>query len=259
MLKTFLLVWLAVAVAIGLTAWLLPGVEINGGFGSLLVISAVFGFVNAIIGTIVKLLTLPLTVMTLGLFALVVNALMLLITDWWVDRLDVDGFLTALLATVLISLFSTILQIFLIGRGDDDKEPDRVRRIANTVRHLRCRAPPHDLHGCGLVDQNGAQQRPLLARPSESSLDDERVTAGADHLHHRPDHHGDRLGTDRPRPHPRRPRPPRRHRSPRRPRTSSAPALPESSDRTSSSRGSPNWSRGHTTPRFTSPRANRAR
>ena len=93
MVKTFLLVWLAVAVAIGLTAWLMPGVEINGGFGSLLVISAVFGLVNAIIGTIVKLLTLPLTVMTLGLFALVVNTLMLLITDWWVDRLDVDGFL----------------------------------------------------------------------------------------------------------------------------------------------------------------------
>jgi putative membrane protein len=119
MLKRFLLIWLAVAVAIGLTAWLLPGVEVSGGFGSLLVISAAFGLVNAILGSITKLLTMPLTIMTLGLFALVVNALMLLITDWWIDRLDVDGFLTALLATVLISLFSTIVQVIVLGRDDD--------------------------------------------------------------------------------------------------------------------------------------------
>jgi putative membrane protein len=119
MLKRFLWIWLALAVAIGLTAWLLPGVDINGGFGSLLLIAAVFGFVNAILGSIVKLLTMPLTIMTLGLFALVVNALMLQITDWWLDRIDVDGFLTALFATVLISLFSTILQVVVLGRDDD--------------------------------------------------------------------------------------------------------------------------------------------
>jgi putative membrane protein len=122
MLKRFLFIWVTLAVAIGLTAWLLPGVEINGGFGSLLLISAVFGFVNAILGTIVKLLTMPLTVITLGLFALVVNALMLQITDWWLDRLDVDGFLTSLFATVLISLFSTILQVVVLGRGDENKD-----------------------------------------------------------------------------------------------------------------------------------------
>ena len=119
MLKRFLWIWLAVAVAIGLTALLLPGVDINGGFGSLLLIAAVFGFVNAILGTIVRLLAMPLTIITLGLFALVVNALMLQITDWWLDRLDVDGFLTSLVATVLISLFSTILQVVVLGRDHD--------------------------------------------------------------------------------------------------------------------------------------------
>ena len=119
MLKRFLWIWLALAVAIGLTTWLLPGMSINGGFGSLLLIAAVFGFVNAILGTIVKLLTMPLTVITLGLFALVVNALMLQITDWWLDRLDVDGFLTSLFATVLISLFSTVLQVIVLGRDND--------------------------------------------------------------------------------------------------------------------------------------------
>ena len=117
MIKRFLLTWLTLAVAIGLTAWLLPGVDIKGGFGSLLLISAAFGLINAILGTIMKLLTMPITIMTLGLFALVVNALMLLITAWWLDRLEVDGFLTALFATVLISLFSTVLQLVL-GRDD---------------------------------------------------------------------------------------------------------------------------------------------
>ena len=74
MIKRFLLTWLTLAVAIGLTAWLLPGVDIKGGFGSLLLISAAFGLINAILGTIMKLLTMPITIMTLGLFALVRSA-----------------------------------------------------------------------------------------------------------------------------------------------------------------------------------------
>lgn len=109
--------WLAIAIAIGLTAWLLPGMDVNGGFFALLLIAGVFGLVNAVLGRLLKLLTLPLTLMTLGLFSLVVNALMLLLTAWWLDRLDVDGFLTALLATLLISLFSTVAQMIVL-RGD---------------------------------------------------------------------------------------------------------------------------------------------
>jgi putative membrane protein len=115
--RLFLWSWLAIAIAVGLTAWLLPGMDVNGGFFALLVIAAVFGLVNSILGRILKLLTLPLTVMTLGLFSLVINALMLLFTAWWLDRLDVDTFWTALVATLLISLFSTILQMIVLRRG----------------------------------------------------------------------------------------------------------------------------------------------
>ncbi|HEY4611007.1 MAG TPA: phage holin family protein, partial [Ilumatobacteraceae bacterium] len=114
--RKFVWTWLAIALAIGLTAWLLPGMDVNGGFFALLLIAAVFGLVNAVIGRILKLLTLPLTLMTLGLFSLVINAFMLLLTDRWLDRLDVDGFVTALLATLLISLFSTIAQMIVLGR-----------------------------------------------------------------------------------------------------------------------------------------------
>src|SRR4029077_5786209 len=95
-MRKFLWTWLALAVAIRLTAWLLPGMDVNGGFFALLLIAAVFGLVNAVIARILKLLTLPLSLMTLGLFSLVINALMLLLTDRWIDRLDIDGFLTAL-------------------------------------------------------------------------------------------------------------------------------------------------------------------
>jgi putative membrane protein len=113
-----LLVWLVLAVAIGLTAWLVPGMEVNGGFGSLVLIAAVFGLVNAIIGRIVKLLTLPLTVLTLGLFGFVITALMLWLTDWWVDRLDIDGIGPTLVAALLISVFSSILQYFVFRHED---------------------------------------------------------------------------------------------------------------------------------------------
>src|SRR4029450_13762184 len=82
MLKRFLLGWLAIAIAVGLTACLLPGMDVDGGFGSLLIIAAVFGLVNAILGSILRVLTIPLTVMTLGLFSLVVNAILLLVTAW---------------------------------------------------------------------------------------------------------------------------------------------------------------------------------
>jgi putative membrane protein len=116
--RRFLWSWLAVAIAIGLTAWLLPGMDVNGGFFALALIAGVFGLVNAVIGRIVKLFTLPLTIMTLGLFSLVINALMLLLTAWWLDRLDVDGFVTALLATLLISLFSTITQMIVLRNRD---------------------------------------------------------------------------------------------------------------------------------------------
>ena len=113
-MRRFLWSWLAVAIAIGLTAWLLPGMDVKGGFFALVLIAAVFGLVNTVIGRILKLFTLPLTIMTLGLFSLVINALMLLLTAWWLDRLDIDGFVTALLATLLISLFSTIAQMIVM-------------------------------------------------------------------------------------------------------------------------------------------------
>jgi putative membrane protein len=114
MLRWILTKWLVLAIAIALTAALFPGIEIDGGVGSLLVIAAVFAVVNAVLGPIAKLLALPLIFLTLGLFALVINALLFLFTDWLVDSLEVDGFLPALGGAVVISLVVLLLE-FLIA------------------------------------------------------------------------------------------------------------------------------------------------
>lgn len=113
MLIRLLLRWFLLATAIGLTAGLLPGVHIDGGVGSLLWIAALFGLINLIVGTILKVLTIPLIVLTLGLFAIVINAAMFALTAHWSSALTVDGFGWDLLAALCISLFSLAVELAL--------------------------------------------------------------------------------------------------------------------------------------------------
>jgi putative membrane protein len=113
MLAYLLVRWVILAVTIGLAALLLPKVDVDGGAFALMGIALVFSLVNVLLGTILRILTLPLTVMTLGLFALVVNAVLVSVTDWISDDLSVDGFLPAFLAAILISVVSTVLNFAL--------------------------------------------------------------------------------------------------------------------------------------------------
>jgi len=71
------------AVALWVTTLILAAIGITGGVGNLLIVAIIFGLVNAFIRPVVKLLSLPLTLITLGLFTLVINALMLLLTVGW--------------------------------------------------------------------------------------------------------------------------------------------------------------------------------
>jgi putative membrane protein len=107
--------WVLLAVAIALTAWLLPGMDVSGGVLTYLWIAVIFSFVNVILGPILHLLSLPITVITLGLFALVVNAALVGITAWISDDLSVDGFLPAFFAAILISVFSAVLSLLTPG------------------------------------------------------------------------------------------------------------------------------------------------
>jgi putative membrane protein len=110
-LVVLLVTWLVVAVAFGITSWLLPGMDVSGGFGSYLWISALFGLVNALIGTILRRLTLSLSLLTLGLFSLVVSAVVLAVTDALTDRLTIDDFFwTTIWAAIILAFVTVVLE-----------------------------------------------------------------------------------------------------------------------------------------------------
>lgn len=108
-MRTLLIRWAILAVGIAAAAWLFDGVQVAGGFWSYVWVAAILGLVNAVVRPILILLTLPLTILTLGLFILVVNAITLGITDWLTTAIDIDGFWTTLLAALVISLVSWAL------------------------------------------------------------------------------------------------------------------------------------------------------
>lgn len=107
------------ALAILLATWLIDGFDLVGSDTTggllviLLVVSALFGVINAVVKPIVKLLALPLYILTLGLFTLVVNALMLLLTAWVTEHTDwglrVDGFWVAVWAGLIVSIASLLV------------------------------------------------------------------------------------------------------------------------------------------------------
>jgi putative membrane protein len=106
MLRYVLVVWASLVIAFAITAALVPSVDIDGGVLTLIGIAAVFGLVNAIIGPLLRLLSLPLMLITFGLFALVINAALLGIAAGLLDALDVGGFFSTVLAAFLISVIS---------------------------------------------------------------------------------------------------------------------------------------------------------
>lgn len=110
------------AIAIWLTSLILSGFSFEGSLISLVLVSVLFGLINAFIRPLVKLLTLPINVVTLGLFTLVINTLMLMLTVWLSGSLSLTGgffenFLTAFIGAIIISIISGLLSWFLI---DDD-------------------------------------------------------------------------------------------------------------------------------------------
>jgi putative membrane protein len=125
MIGSLLVRWALLAGAFAITAWLLSGLDVSGGFWGYVWVSALFGVVNAVVGTIVRILTLPLTLLTLGLFLIVVNALMLELTDAITAHLTIDEFFwTAIWAAIILSLTTVVLDAlvgYLLGRRDDRK------------------------------------------------------------------------------------------------------------------------------------------
>ena len=92
--------------AVFLTAYLLPGVHVTN-FGYALLVAAVLSVANVIVKPVLIVLTIPLTFITLGLFLLVINALVILIVDYFVPDFRVDGFWWALAFSLILSVFNS--------------------------------------------------------------------------------------------------------------------------------------------------------
>lgn len=103
------------AAAVGLTAALLPGVTVAGVWTALLT-AITIGLINALIRPIVFVLTLPATILTIGLFSLVINALMIQLADWAIPGFMVNGFWWALLFALVLSVINAILNAALRDR-----------------------------------------------------------------------------------------------------------------------------------------------
>ncbi len=94
-------------------AHIIKGVHIRG-FGTAILVAVVLGLINALIRPVLFLLTLPINILTLGLFTFVLNALLFWSVTWFVPGFSVDSFISALVASFLVSLMSLIFSWFLI-------------------------------------------------------------------------------------------------------------------------------------------------
>lgn len=116
MVPNFLIRWLVNAVALWVAARIVPGIHVQDEV-ALIAAALILGLVNALIRPLLKLLTLPIILLTLGLFTFVINAVLLLLTSWIAGLLgigfQVDGFLPALLGALVVSIVSLALNIFI--------------------------------------------------------------------------------------------------------------------------------------------------
>lgn len=126
-MRNFLIRVIINAIGIAITAQLLPGITVaNNDIGTLLIIGLVFGIVNALVKPILMILTCPAVILSLGLFILVINGLLLLLTASLIPaRLSVDGLGPAILGGIVMGIISIILEALL---GVNDKNGGKKER-----------------------------------------------------------------------------------------------------------------------------------
>jgi putative membrane protein len=101
---------------------LMDTVTVSGGFFGALGLAVIYGLISAVLGTLLRLLTLPLVLITVGLFEFAINAAMLLVTDAVTDTLQIDGFGSALVAAVILAVASGLIGLvvaIVLPSGDD--------------------------------------------------------------------------------------------------------------------------------------------
>jgi putative membrane protein len=128
-MKRFLLRWLINALAIWAAIEIVPGIRAEGGWTVIAVVALILGFANALLKPLLKLLTCPLVLLTLGLFTLVINAAILLFTSWLAGELglpfQVAGFWPAFWGGLIISIAGAVLGLLVHDDDDDRRRKDR--------------------------------------------------------------------------------------------------------------------------------------
>ena len=97
--------WILYALLIVFVSWIVPGIEVDN-FISAMFVCIILALVNTFIKPLIQIIALPVTILTLGLFSLVINALMLMLAGWIAPGFEVEGFLSALIGSILLSLFA---------------------------------------------------------------------------------------------------------------------------------------------------------
>jgi putative membrane protein len=115
----WLLSWLLSAISLIIVAKLVPGIFLNGIFAALIA-AVVIGLINSTLGVFLKFITLPITIITLGLFWFVINALMLKLASWFVSGFEVRGFLPAFIGSVLLSIVNMVLHWLVLPKRRRD-------------------------------------------------------------------------------------------------------------------------------------------
>lgn len=132
-MSKILISWLIHAGALAAAAWLIPGISIGDdrAWLTVAVMAVILGLVNALIRPLLKLLACPLMILTMGLFSLVINGLMLWLASWIAGGLGVafrvEGFMVAFLGGLVVSVVSFVLSI--IFQRDEKRRSDRKERV----------------------------------------------------------------------------------------------------------------------------------
>lgn len=130
-MKGFVIRLLITALGLWVADRLLPGIVITG-TGSLIVSALLLGLVNAVIRPVILILTLPLTILTLGLFVLIVNGISLGIAAWLVPGFHIAGLWSATLGAIIVGLTSWAASAFVGGSG----RIERMQRVEVTGRRV---------------------------------------------------------------------------------------------------------------------------
>uniref|UniRef100_UPI004024E916 phage holin family protein n=1 Tax=Candidatus Stercorousia sp. TaxID=3048886 RepID=UPI004024E916 len=109
--------WILFALAIVFVAWLVPGIEVEN-FQSAMLVTVIIALINIFIRPLIVFITLPINILTLGIFTLVINALLLMLAGYLAPGVDVEGFLSAFIGSVVLAFLVLIINMVTIDKAD---------------------------------------------------------------------------------------------------------------------------------------------